>query len=154
MINPAKLLGLLPGLLRTVGQVTGLPLLSQAADAIGGAPPLSPEQQAAMQSALQAHEEKLRELGIEQSKVDTDALKALLAESIAMIQSSDRFVSRARPSQLYAFVAVNLVIVPALIFGWHPDQVQMEAIGFVEVALGGNAAWYQKLRTEDKKAAA
>lgn len=149
---PKFLAGLLPGVLRTVG--SALPLLKGPADelakAIDGGN-LTPEQQAALEAELHAFEIRIAEIAIEEQRLDVEALKTIVAESVAEIQSPDKYVSRARPTGFYAFVLACLVAMGGLVFGWVPTESQATVVAMILGALGGNAAWYAKLRSDDKK---
>src|SRR5574341_480663 len=102
-----NLLGLLPNVLKAVGKVLGIDVVTQAGDALAGAQ-IPPEKQVELQLALAAHEEKLKALGIEE-------LKTVLSENLAMIASPDKFVSRARPTMLY--VATGITSLLSVIIG-------------------------------------
>ena len=136
---PFPLLRLLPGILKTVASVTGLDIVKQAADAIGGAA-LSPEQEATLQAQLQRHEEAMKALSI-------DEMKTAMSESLAMISSSDKYVSRARPTGLYIFYAVAASIAVAKIFG---SAIDPTAILTILAPLAGVGGAYVFKRTEEK----
>src|SRR5512143_1720613 len=104
-----NLLGLLPTILKAVGKVLGIDVVKQAGDALAGAA-IPPEKQVELQLALAAHEEKLKELGIEE-------LKTVLSENLAMIASPDKFVSRARPFGLYTACLITTGMAVAEIAG-------------------------------------
>lgn len=139
---PAALLKLLPTILHTVGKFTGLEAVTKAAEALSGAPPLSPEKAAELEVALGAQTVELR-------KVELEELRALLAEQTAEVQSEDRFVSRARPSGLYAFYAVSVAVAVALLAGVKIDPT---AILTVIAPLAGVGGTYVVSRTREKLA--
>lgn len=90
-------LGILKGALGVIGDVTGIGILKQASAAIETIPP---EKQAEIQVALLAHEAQMKQLGI-------DEMKIAISESLAMINSSDKYTSRARPTALYAATIIT-----------------------------------------------
>src|SRR2546428_2902144 len=111
------LLTLIPGVLKTVARIAfgGQPdnPLTQAATTVENLS-IPPEKQAEMQAALQAHEEQMKQLSI-------DEMKAAMQESMAMIASPDKYVSRARPTGLYIFYGVSAGIAIGMLFGVKID---------------------------------
>ena len=136
-----NLLGLLPNVLKAVGKILGIDVVKQAGDALAGAT-LSPEQQVAVQQALAEHEEKLKELGIEE-------LKTVLSENLAMIASPDKFVSRARPFGLYTACLITTGMAVAEIAG---VKIDTGAIVTLIAPMWGSAACYSYNRTQEKLA--
>ena len=130
-----NLLGLLPGLLRTVGHILGIGAANDAATAIEGAQ-MTAEQRAALQVELQTHEEKMKALSIEE-------MKAAMAESLAMVESPDKYVSRARPTGLYIyyFASLFLTVTIALASHGHPDPTAILAIIGPMAGVGGVYTW-------------
>jgi uncharacterized membrane protein len=137
-----SLLSILPGALKAIGKVLGLDVFGKAADALGSLS-LSPEQQAALQQALQAHEEEMQRLSIEE-------LKTVLSENLAEIASPDKFVSRARPFGLYTACVITAGMAVAEIFG---VKIDTGAIVTLIAPMWGSAAWYSYNRTQEKIAA-
>lgn len=133
------LLGLLPTILKTIGRVTGLGVLNDASDALSKAQ-LTPEQQATLQSELMRHEAAMKQLSI-------DEMKTAMSESIAMISSSDRYVSRARPTGLYIFYGVSSAIAVGMLFGVKVDPT---AILTLLAPLAGVSGTYVYQRTKEK----
>jgi hypothetical protein len=134
-----SLLSILPGALKAIGKVLGLDVFGKAADALGSLS-LSPEQQVALQTALATHEEEMQRLSIEE-------LKTVLSENLAMISSSDKYVSRARPTGLYLFYLATFAVVVAEIFGVKIDStVILATLG----PLGGVGGTYVYRRTTEK----
>jgi hypothetical protein len=135
------LAGLLPTILKTVGKVTGLSILGDAGDALDKAQ-LTPEQKVALNAALAEHEEKMAQIGLDQ-------FKTAMSESLAEIQSSDKFVARARPTGLYAYYLVCLAIVGAMLAGLKIDAT---AILTIVGPLAGTGGFYIYNRTQEKLA--
>src|SRR5207302_5653713 len=104
----------LPAILKTVGSVLGLNAVSAAGDALASTQ-LTPEQSVALQSALAVHEEAM-------AKISLDELKTVMSESLAEIESPDKFTSRARPTGLYMAYAGTSAIIAATIAGVHMDS--------------------------------
>lgn len=141
---PFPLLTLIPGLLRTVAKFAGLDsggILSKAAETLENIS-IPPEKQAEMEQALQKHEEAMAALSIEE-------MKTAQAESIAMVQSEDKYVSRARPTGLYIFYGVSAAIAIAMLFGVKIDST---AILTILGPLAGVGGTYVYQRTQEKKA--
>ncbi len=132
------LLNLLPNILKTVGKITGIGLVSDAGDALSKAQ-LTPEQQVALQTALAEHEEKMAQLSLDQ-------FKTAMSETIAEVQSPDKYVSRARPTGLYIFYAVSAAIAAAMIAGIKIDPT---AILTVVGPLAGTGGYYIYARTQE-----
>lgn len=133
------LLKLLPSILRTIGKITKLNALGDAATALQGAT-LTPEQEAQIQEELHRHEVAMKELAVEE-------LKALLAEQRVEVQSEDAFVRRARPTGLYCFYAICTATALALIGG---KSIDAAAILTVVGPLAGVSGWYVQSRTREK----
>ncbi len=135
------LAGLLPTILKTVGKITGINLISDAGDALDKAQ-LTPEQKVALNTALAEHEEKM-------AQVDLETLKTVMSESLAEIESPDKFVARARPTGLYVAYVGTLGIIVATIFGVKIDS---GALITLLAPMWGQAAWYTQKRTQEKVA--
>lgn len=133
------LLGLLPTILKTVARVTGLGVASDAADAIAKAQ-LTPEQQEALQAELGRHQEAMKALSV-------DEMKTAMSEALAMISSSDKYVSRARPTGLYIFYGVSGVIAVGMLFGVKIDPT---AVLTILAPLAGVGGTYVYARTREK----
>lgn len=136
-----NLLGLLPDALKVLGKALGIGVLTDAGNAIASAS-LNPDQQIAMQKALQDHETQL-------AQINLDAFKTAMSESLAEIQSGDKFVSRARPTGLYIYYVVCLAIIGALIAGIKLDAT---AILTIVAPLAGTGGFYIYNRTQEKVA--
>lgn len=134
-------LGILKGALGVIGDVTGIGILKQASAAIETIPP---EKQAEIQVALLAHEAQMKQLGI-------DEMKIAISESLAMINSSDKFVSRARPFGVYAASIITAGLAIAMICSIKLDT---GAIVYLLAPLWGSAAYYTFSRTKEKTAGA
>jgi len=117
---------------------------------------IPPEKKAQLQTLLYDHVEKMRSLGIEEMKVKMDELRLAISEDIEMIKSPDKYVSRARPTSLYAAVVLTsfmVVVVGILML----NKISIDWSGVASVSslilpLWGHAAWYSKLRTDEKLA--
>ncbi len=133
------LAGLLPTILKTVGKITGIGIVSDAGDALQKAQ-LTPEQQIALNAALAEHEEKMAQISLDQ-------LKTVMSESLAEIESPDKFVARARPAGLYIAYVGTLAIIAAEIAGVKLDS---GAIITLLAPMWGQAAWYTQKRTQEK----
>jgi uncharacterized membrane protein len=134
-----NILGLLPGVLRTIGHVVGINIFDQAADALKNLN-VSPEQQVELDKAMKAHEEAMESLSIEK-------LKTVLSETNAMLASSDKYVSRARPTGLYVAYLCSIAMTVTLIIGTHVDAA---AILTLMAPLYGAQGYYMHLRTKEK----
>lgn len=143
---PFPLLGLLPSILRSVAKVTGISVVGDAADAITKAQ-LTPEQQAELQDQLLRHEQAMKALGLEE-------LKTAVSESVAMIGSGDKFVSRARPSMLYAATGITILlcfaVFYAIVSSVKLDLGVFAAITSLLVPLWGASGYYIGQRTKEK----
>lgn len=132
-------LKLLPGVLRQVAKILKLPKLEEAAQDLAEAP-LTAEQQAELEAALLRHEQAMKALSVEE-------MRAALSEGIAMVQSDDAFVKRARPFGLYAFYTLTAAVAVAQIAGVSIDAAAiMATLG----PLGGVAGTYTYRRTSEK----
>jgi Holin of 3TMs, for gene-transfer release len=134
-----NLFTLLPGILKTVGNVLGIGAITSAGDALA-ATQLTPEQKVALQGALAQHEEAM-------ASIDLERFKAVMAESLAEIQSPDKYVARARPTGLYFAYAGTLAVIVATIAGVKIDS---GAIITLLAPMWGQAAWYTYNRTKEK----
>ena len=134
-----NLFSLLPAILKTVGNVLGIGVVKDAGAALASAQ-LSPDQQAALQTAMLAHEEAM-------ANISLDQLKATLSESLAEITSPDKFVSRARPTGLYVAYVGTLALIIATILSVKVDS---GAIITLLAPMWGQAAWYTYNRTQEK----
>lgn len=136
-----SLLGLLPAVLRTVGKIIGRPA---EADAIAGTverADIPPEKREELAAALASYEVQLRQL-------DVEALKAMISETTTMVQSGDKYVSRARPTGLYVAYAITVALAVGLIAGVDLDPT---AILTILTPCWGASGYYMHLRSEDKR---
>lgn len=133
------LLGLLPGILKTVGKVLGIGKLNEAADELTKAQ-IPADKQAEIQQALIAQVAQIRQL-------DVDELKQVMSEALAEIQSPDKYVSRARPTGLYLFYLVSAGLATAIIFGIKIDPTAVLTILGPMAGVGGT---YVYRRTTEK----
>lgn len=146
---PLPFIKLIPGVLKTVAKVAGLAQdnpLAKAADVLENIS-IPPEKQAEMQAALQLHEQAMKALSIEE-------LKTVLSESQLMLQSEDKYISRARPTMIYAGVGVGifLTVIVGLVLIKHVvvDWGAVAIIGQIMAAFFGTMGWYTTKRTEEK----
>lgn len=140
---------LLPGALRAIGKITGLGGVADTlANAISGESEivLTPEQRAALEAELHTFEVQMRQQ-------DTEQMKLYLSEALAEIQSADKYVSRARPTGYYAFVAGSLFYIALVgIISLRTGQLDAALILATLAPLGGAGAQWQYNRTQEKKA--
>lgn len=143
------LLKLLPGILKTIGKLTGLPL-GDAATTLETAQ-LTPEQLNAVQDALQRHEEAMKALSVDELK---STISAVMSENLAMIQSPDKFVARARPTMLYAATGITtglaLAIGITIVRDIHIDLGATAAVLSLMTPLWGAGGYYIGQRTKEK----
>lgn len=135
-----NLLAFLPAVLKTLGGVLGISdKVKVVTDALASADG-SPELRAQLQQAFLGHEAEMRRLGIEE-------LKAVMSESLAMISSPDKFVSRARPTGLYIAYISTLALIIALI-----TQVPIDPVAILTLMgpLFGAQGYYIYNRTREK----
>jgi holin (3TMs family) len=144
------LIRLLPAILKAVARITGLSEVGTAADALQKAQ-LTPEQDAALQEELLRHEQAMKALSVDELKA---AIAAATAESTAMIQSGDAYVSRARPTMLYAAtaitVAISLAVGVVVIRGGTVDLAIAGVLSTLMLPLWGAAGLYVDRRTKEK----
>lgn len=133
------LLTLVPGLLRTVAKFAGGDILGKAADTLENLA-IPPEKQAEMALALQKHEEAMKQLSLEE-------MKTVLSESLAMVQSTDKYVARARPTGLYAAYLFTGAMIVAVIFQLPLDHA---LVAELVLPLYGAQGYYMHLRTREK----
>lgn len=132
------LLKLLPGILKTIGRISGLPL-GDAAASLEKAE-FTPEQQLALQEALQRHEAAMKQLSV-------DELRAVIQENIVATQNEDKYVRRARPTGLYAFYGICTATAIALLVGIKIDPVAILTLTLPMAGVGGT---YVYNRTREK----
>jgi len=137
-------LDILKGALSIVGDLTGLDILKNASKAIETIPV---EKQAELQTALMAHQEAMASVEIQKLGVENEALKIQISEALAMVNSGDKFTSRARPFGVYAASVVTMAMGGAMIFGVALDT---GAIATLLTPLWGSAAYYTYNRTKEK----
>lgn len=140
------LLGLIPKIIKTAAGILGVDSVKDVVDAISNNK-LTPEQRQALELATLEYQKEMRAFDIEE-------LKASLSESIAMIQSPDKYTSRARPTMLYAatFVTVLLClsIGVAILNSIHVDLGIAGVVSSMLLPLWGAAGWYVHNRTKEK----
>jgi Holin of 3TMs, for gene-transfer release len=101
---------------------------------------LTPEQRVALEQAVLEHEQEMERLNIE-------AMKVAMQESLAMVSSEDKFTKRARPFGLYSFYVASLALVAAQIAGATVDPA---AILTILAPLAGVGGTYVYKRTQEK----
>lgn len=119
-------------IIKAAAGVLGVDSVKDVVDAIQGNK-LTPEQRLAIESAADEHEKEMTELA--------------LSETNLMIQSEDKYVSRARPTGLYVAYVSSIAMVIALISGTHIDAA---AILTLMGPLYGAQGYYMHLRTKEK----
>lgn len=86
---------------------------------------------------------------LEEKRLGIEEIKVFISESLAMINSSDKFTSRARPMGVYAATLITTMLAIGLMFEIKIDTV---AILTLLAPLWGNAAYYTKSRSDEKRA--
>lgn len=135
----------LPAIIKTVGGAVGLGGPAGAlADAIAGA---SPEKKAELAQAIAALD--LETLKVKAGMVDSDN-----KVEIAELQSTDKYVSRARPTGLYVAYFTTLTLVLAIIaYSFAKGTpIPTDVILALLVPCWGHAGYYAFSRTQEKKA--
>lgn len=135
------LVSLLPGVLDTLGGITGLDVLKKAADALKGVPP---EKRLELELAIMQHERELRSLALAEMQTEIQAKVDLMKAELAQ---EDKYVSRARPTGLYISYLVSLGLAAAVIAGVRIDTA---AILTLLGPLMGFSGWYAYNRTREK----
>jgi len=140
-----NLLSFLPGVLKTIGDITGIGIIKDAANALSPdqVKALPPDVQAQLQQAAMKHEEAMR-------AADLEDLKAFISESMAEINSADKYTSRARPTGVYAATLITTILAVGMLWGVKLDT---GAVVTLMVPLWGSAAYYTSQRTAEKIAA-
>jgi len=133
------IIGIAAKIIKAAAGVLGVDSVKDVVDAIQGGK-LTPEQRLAIETATDEHEKEMRQL-------DLDELKVFMSESLAEIQSSDKYVSRARPTGLYIFYAVSAAISVGMLFGVKIDPTAVLTILGPLAGVGGT---YVYQRTKEK----
>jgi hypothetical protein len=142
--------GILGGALGSVVKLVGheVPIPGLAALADGLAEKLSgatPEQQAQIQAAINAHDS----IKLEQAKLDAALIHDDDEVEKTELQSSDKFTSRARPSLLYLAGLITAAMAGAVILG---RPLNTDALSYIMLPLWGHAGFYAYQRTKEKVA--
>lgn len=134
------LLGLVPKILKAASSILGIDSVKDVVDAISNNK-LTPEQRMALEQAMREHEKEMRALDVEE-------MKTFVLESVAMIQSTDKFTSRARPTGLYlAYILTGfVVVVKALV----DTTLDVGAALMLVAPFWGAGVQYQYLRSKEK----
>lgn len=93
-----------------------------------------------MRDAIREHEREMKALSIEE-------LKVVLSENLAMLQSEDKFVARARPTGLYFFYFLSGLLIIAHILGKTLDPTFVWSVLGPLGSVGGLYVWK---RTQEK----
>ena len=133
------IIGWLPKVIKAAASILGVDSVKDVVDAIENNK-LTPEQRVKIAEMAASHEEELRRL-------DIDEMKSAMSEYIAMISSSDKYVSRARPTGLYIFYTVSAALAVAMMFGVKLDPT---AILTLLSPLAGVGGLYVYKRTSEK----
>ena len=134
-----NIFSILPAVLKTVGSVLGLNVVKDAGAALAAAQ-LSPEKAAELQEALLVHEQAMAQISL-------DELKTVISESVAEIQSPDKYVARARPTGLYILYGVSGAIAIGMLLGVKLDPT---AVLTVLAPLAGVGGTYVYQRSQEK----
>lgn len=111
---------------------------------------LPPEQQAALKTAIMEHEQKLKEIALEEYRLEMQDLKEARDVVKTTLRSEDPYVRRARPTFLwlmYLILFVNYLILPVI--GKIPVNLP-EALYWL---FGSAFLGYSAFRSVDKKGA-
>lgn len=133
------LLGLIPKIVKTAGSILGVDSVKDVVDALQNNK-LTPEQRVALDAAA-------KEFANEQRQLDLEELRTMMSENLAMIQSEDKFVKRARPFGLYTFYVCTVALVVATVFGAKVDPT---AILTILAPLAGVGGTYVYRRSTEK----
>lgn len=125
--------------IKAAAGILGVDSVKDVVDAISNNK-MTPEQRLALEAAAQEHEAEMERLNIE-------AMKVAMQESLAMVTSDDKFVKRARPFGLYSFYVASLALVIAEIAGAKVDPT---AILTLLAPLAGVGGTYVYKRTQEK----
>ena len=133
------LLSLLPKALKVVGKIVGVDIFNDAAQVLEAAQQ-DPAKAQELELALLEHERELRAFELEE-------VKTAMAESLAMINSEDKYTRRARPTGLYIAYGCTVALTLALIF-----QVKIDPVAVLTLMgpLFGAQSLYIHNRTREK----
>lgn len=129
----------LPKLLKTAGSILGVNSVGDIVDALEGNK-MTPEQKVALDAAAKQFE-------IENRQIDTEQMKQFVSEAIAEIQSTDKFVSRARPTGLYLAYLLSGLVIGGMLFHIPVDRA---LVAEIMVPMYGAGGYYMYLRTKEK----
>lgn len=140
------LLGLIPKIVKTAAGILGVDSVKDVVDALQNNK-LTPEQRVALETATLDYQKEMRAFDLEE-------LKTAVSESVAMISSPDKYVSRARPTMLYvgSGVAAFIAFVMGVVIFKH-TPVEWGAVGALTsllTALFGAGGYYIGQRTKEK----
>jgi holin (3TMs family) len=133
------ILNLAGKVIKAAAGILGIDSVKDVVDAIANNK-MTPEQRLAIEASANEHEEEMERLNIE-------AMKVAMQESLAMVTSEDKFVKRARPFGLYSFYLASLALVVAEIAGAKVDPT---AILTILAPLAGVGGTYVYKRTQEK----
>lgn len=140
------LISVLGKLVKIAGNVLGVDSVKDVVDAFENNK-LTPEQKAALEAGLREHEEAMEQFSLER-------MKLAVQESVALIQSPDKFVSRARPTMLYAatVVVMFLAVCIGIVLVKHTpiDWGVVGAMTSLLAPLFGAGGYYIGQRTKEK----
>src|SRR3954468_23146488 len=92
----------IPKIIKVAASIIGVDSVKDVVDAIEN-DKLTPDQRVALDTAA-------KQYALEQRGFDLEEIKQAVTESVAMINSSDKYVSRARPTMLYAATAITVFL--------------------------------------------
>lgn len=133
------LISLIPKVFKAAAGILGIDSVKDVVDAINNNK-LTPEQRVELEQAVQEHTKEMRQL-------DITELKEVMSETSLMIQSTDKYVARARPTGLYTAYVISLGLAAALVFG---VQIDATAILTLCAPMYGAQGYYMHLRTKEK----
>lgn len=133
------LISLIPKIVKTAANILGVDSIKDVVDTFEQNR-LTPEQRVALDAAD-------KQFALDMRQADIDELKTFMSESLAEIQSSDKYVSRARPTGLYIFYAVSAAIAIGMLFGIKIDPTAVLTILGPLAGVGGT---YVYKRTQEK----
>lgn len=132
-------LPIIGGLIKAVGEITGLSSVKDVVDAIIG-DKLTPEQKLQLNEAA-------KQYSIQDRQIDTEQMKLFVSEAIAEINSPSKFVSFARPLGLYFAYLLSILVVIGMLAHWNIDHA---LVAEVMLPLYGAGGYYMHLRTREK----
>lgn len=135
------LISLIPKVVKVAASILGVDSVKDVVDALQNNK-LTPEQRLALDAAEKQFEVEMRQ-------ADTEQMKQFVAEAVAEITSSDKFVSRARPAGLYLAYFFTGIVVVAAVFGTLEKEL-IQSVLLLLAPFWGSGGYYMHLRTKEK----